>query len=242
MSPPLPHRGDHPPFAPPSASPTDGHIRVLVVDPHVCAREGVKAILGGQPDLRVIGEARDGPTGIAVAAELDPDVVVVESALPGLDGAQVTARLREACPGRKVLVHAACEHPGTVRLLLGMGACGYVLKRSPAENLLQAVRAVAAGGTYLDPGVAASIVPGLIDEPDELSAREVQVVRLIALGYGIKQIASRLGVGPRTVETYKGRAMEKLDLRTRVDLVLHAARSGWLTDDEVLPSVAYRSS
>jgi DNA-binding NarL/FixJ family response regulator len=209
-----------------------GPTGVLVADPHHCVREGLKAILGGQPDLCVVGEASDGRAALAATIDLDPDVVVMESALPGLDGAQVTARLRAACPDRKVLVHTACEHAGSVRLLLGMGARGYVLKRSPAENLLQAVRAVAAGGTYLDPGVAGSAVPGLIDPPGELSAREVQVVRLIALGYGIKQIAAQLGVSGRTVETYRARAMEKLDLRTRVDLVRHAARSGWLTDDE----------
>jgi DNA-binding NarL/FixJ family response regulator len=212
---------------------------VLVVDPHWCVREGLKALLNSQPDTRVVGEAADGPTALALAAGLDPDVVVAESVLPGLDGAQLTARLREARPDRKVLVLTACEHAGSFRLLLGMGARGCVLKRSDAEVLLRAVRTVAAGGTYLDPGIAAGVVTKLLGGRDEagLSEREEQVVRLIALGHATKQIGAHLGVSVRTVETYKARAMEKLDLRSRADLVRHAVRSGWLADEAPEPLV-----
>src|SRR4051812_20436695 len=136
----------------------DTGARVLVADPHGCVREGLKALVNVQPDMRVVGEACDGPAALALAAELDPDVVVIDAALPGLDGAQVVPRLREARPGRRVLVLTACEHAGTMRLLLGVGARGYVLKRSPADRLVQALRAVAAGDTYLDPEMAAGVV------------------------------------------------------------------------------------
>jgi DNA-binding NarL/FixJ family response regulator len=209
---------------------------VLVADAHCVTREGLKALVGALPDMRVVGEACDGPAALALAAELNPDVVVLEASLPGLDGAQVTARLREACPGRGVVVLTACEHPGTVRLALGVGARGYVLKRSPAEELVRAVRAVAAGGAYIDPEVAACVVGGGAENADgELSAREAQVRRLMALGYTNKQIASRLALSVKTVETYKARSMEKLHMRSRVDVVRHAVASGWMDDaDEPL--------
>lgn len=204
---------------------------VLIADPHPCARAGVRAVLGAGPEFRVVGEADDGAGAVARADALDPDLVVLELALPGLDGAQVTARLRDG-RDRNVLVLTACEDPGTVRLLRGAGARGYVLKRSPAEQLVRAALAVAAGGTWVDPGLA--------DGGDgcELSDREAEVVRATALGHSNKGIAGRLGLSVKTVETYKARAMGKLGLRTRVDLVRFAAACGWLAADPPAPLIA----
>lgn len=208
---------------------------VLVADPHCVVREGIKALVNGQPDLRSVGEAADGPTAVALSSQLGPDVVLLEASLPGLDGAQVVARMMEAGAERKVMVLTGCEHGGLMRLLLGMGVRGYVLKRSPAELLLQALRAVAGGGTFIDPEMAGAVAgdPLGAHEPAgvALSEREVQVVRLIALGYSNKEIAARLRLSVKTVETYKTRSMEKLDLRGRVDIVRLAIRSGWLTED-----------
>jgi DNA-binding NarL/FixJ family response regulator len=211
-------------------------VRVLVADPHFCVREGLKAILGAQPGMSVVGEAADGPTALALASELNPDLVVLETALPELDGAQVTARLREACPEQRVLVLTACEHAGAARLALGVGARGYALKRAPAEQLVRAVRAVAAGETYVDPELATSLVGAFLRAGEEqpaaaLSDREVQVVRLIAQGYSNKEIAARLRVSVKTIETYKARSMDKLQLRSRVDIVRYAVQCGWLTGD-----------
>jgi DNA-binding NarL/FixJ family response regulator len=219
-------------------------VRILVVDPYYVVREGLKAILGSQPDMRVVGEAGDGPVALSLAAELAPDVVVLEAALPHLDGAQVIARLREACADRKVLVLTGCEDRGAVRLLLGMGARGYVLKRSRPDQLMRAVRAVATGGIYLDPdmadGVAGAPSGTGAEKPDaELSARECDVIRLIARGYSNKEIAAHLQVSVKTVETYKSRAMEKLRIRSRVDIVRFATRSGWLEDID-WPGLAVR--
>lgn len=207
-------------------------ITVLVADPHCCVREGLKAILNAQPDLRVVGEAADGPTALTLAADLNPGLVIVETVLPGLDGAQVTARL----VGRKVLALTACEHVGTARLVLGMGARGYALKRSTSESLLQAVRSVAAGGTYIDPEMTGALVSVFLGAYEgrtaaELSARECDVVRLIALGYSNKEIAAKLKLSVKTVETYKSRSMEKLQMRGRVDIVRYAAQCGWLDVD-----------
>ena len=141
----------------------------------------------------------------------------------------------------------ACEHAWTVRLLLGMCARGYVLKRSPAEQLVQAVRAVADGGTYLDPQMGSDVVGILIgsevtEKPDaELSARECDVVRRIALGYSNKEIAAKLKVSVKTVETYKSRSMEKLHVRSRVDIVRYAIQCGWLSEDAPDPLVVESS-
>jgi DNA-binding NarL/FixJ family response regulator len=209
-------------------------VRVLVADPHMIVREGVKSLVAAQPGLRVVGEAHDAPTALARTAELSPDVVILEASLPGLDGAHVAARLGETCPDQKVLVLTGCERPGTAQLLLGLGVRGYVLKRSPADRLVQALRDV--GRTYIDPEVAGSVVGAFLNtqraaSPEgELSEREVQVIRLIALGYSNKEIAARLLLSVKTVETYKARALEKLGGHSRVDIVRHAAERGWLAE------------
>jgi DNA-binding NarL/FixJ family response regulator len=210
-------------------------IRVLLADDHAVVREGLKALINAQTGMAVVGEAGDGPAAVEMTAELDPDVVVVDVSMPGLNGAQVTTRLRECCPDRKVLALTVHEDKGYLRLLLAAGAAGYVLKRAAAEELVRAIRAVARGQTYLDPAMAGSVA-GDLGRPAaatelptaELSEREAEVVRYIALGYSNKEIASRLGLSVKTVETYKTRSMEKLEMRSRVDIVRYAARRGWL--------------
>ncbi|MBX9585411.1 MAG: response regulator transcription factor, partial [Gemmataceae bacterium] len=135
-----------------------GHIRVLLADDHAVVREGLKALLNAAPGLEVVGEAADGPAAVELAARLDPDVVVVDVSMPGFGGAEVTARVKQADPGRKVLALTVHEDRGYLRLLLEAGASGYVLKRAAADELVRAVRAVAAGGTYLDPSLAGAVV------------------------------------------------------------------------------------
>ena len=212
-------------------------IRVLLADDHAVVREGLKALINAQPGMEVVGEAADGPVAVELTSELDPDVVVVDVSMPGLNGAQVTARLRKTCPDRKVLALTVHEDKSYLRLLLEAGAAGYVLKRAAAAELVQAIRAVAAGGTYLDPTMAGSVVDDFVhpaerrDTPAvELSERETEVVRLIALGYSNKEIASQLGLSVKTIETYKTRSMEKLCMRNRVDIIKYAVRRGWLYD------------
>jgi two-component system, NarL family, response regulator NreC len=210
-------------------------IRILVADGHTVVRAGLKALLGAHPEMEVIGEAADGATALRLATDLDPDVVVVEVFLPDLDGAQVTERLRESRAGQKVLALTACEEPDELRRLLEVGAVGYVLKRAPADELVQAIRTVAAGGTYLDPTLAIQVVnetppPAEGGNGSELSEREALVVRMIAQGYSNKEIAARLKLSVKTVETYKTRAMEKLEIRSRVGIVRYAVRRGWLDD------------
>jgi DNA-binding NarL/FixJ family response regulator len=210
-------------------------IRVLLADDHAIVREGLKSLINSQTDMQVIGEAADGLCAVSLTTELDPDIVVVDVSMPGLNGAQVTTQLRITQPDRKILVLTVHEDKGYLRLLLEAGAAGYVLKRAVAAELVQAIRAVADGGTYLDPTLAGSVVDNFVrplierEIPTaELSEREAEVVRLIALGYSNKEIAAQLKVSVKTIETYKTRSMEKLHIRSRVDIVRYAVRRGWL--------------
>jgi two-component system, NarL family, response regulator NreC len=208
-------------------------IRVLLADDHAIVREGLKSLINSQEGMEVVGEAADGLAAVSLTAELDPDVAVVDVSMPGLNGAQVTTQLRAVRADRKVLVLTVHEDKGYLRSLLEAGAAGYVLKRAAAAELVQAIRAVAGGETYIDPSLAASIVDDFVRPTAEpitadLSDRESEVVRLIALGYSNKEIAAQLKVSVKTVETYKTRSMEKLHIRSRVDIVRYAVRRGWL--------------
>jgi DNA-binding NarL/FixJ family response regulator len=212
-------------------------IRVLLADDHAVVREGLKALIDAEDGLEVVGEASDGLQAATLAGELEPDVAVVDVSMPGLNGVQLAARLRDERPGSKVLALTVHEDRAYLREMLSAGAAGYVLKRAAASELIQAIRAVASGGTYIDPNLAGSIVDTFVrpavpaEAQADLSDREAEVVRLIARGYSNKEIAARLGLSVKTVETYKTRSMEKLKTRSRVELVRFAARRGWLSDE-----------
>ena len=212
-------------------------LRVYLADDHAVVREGLKALINAQPGMTVVGEAADGLTACEQVPGLRPDVVVVDVSMPGLGGAQATERLRRECPAVKVLALTVHEDNGYLRRLLAAGAAGYVLKRAAAEELIHAIRAVAAGGIYIDPSLAGKVIGSFVRKPRpegvpqpalELSDREAAVVRLIAAGYSNKEIGTRLELSARTVETYKARALEKLGLQSRADLVRYALQRGWL--------------
>jgi two-component system, NarL family, response regulator NreC len=215
-----------------------GTIKVLLADDHTVVRAGLKSLIDAEDGLEVVGEAADGLDALSLAEDLDPDIVVADMSMPGLTGAQLAARIRSSRPDSKVLALPVHEGQGYLREMLAAGAVGYVLKRAAAAELIRAIRAVAAGGTYIDPDMAGGMVgtfvrPGSPQEAQpELSEREAEVVRLIARGYSNKEIAARLGLSVKTVETYKTRSMEKLKTRSRVELVRYAARRGWITTDE----------
>jgi len=215
-------------------------LRIVLADDHAVVREGLKALVNAQPDMRVVGEAADGMAAWRAAQALAPDVLVMDLSMPVLGGAEATERVRRDCPGVKVLALTVHEERLYLTQLLRAGASGYVLKRAASAELVRAVRTVAAGGTYIDPSVAAALVEGYLDaesasgqEPgaDVLSEREREVLVRIARGFSNKEIAAALGLSVKTVETYKGRVAEKLGLRTRVEIVRYAARQGWLGAD-----------
>ncbi|MFO0847223.1 MAG: response regulator transcription factor [Gemmataceae bacterium] len=207
-------------------------LRVFVADDHPVVRGGLRGLIDAQPDMAVVGEAYDGTTAAGQVVAVRPDVVVMDVSMPGGGGAAATERIRRAAPGVKVLALTAHEDRGYLRLMLAAGASGYVLKRAAAAELVRAIRCVAGGEVYLDPAVAGELLPAAPADPPavELSDRETEVVRLIALGYSNKEIAARLGLSVKTVETYKARSLEKLGLHSRVDLVRYATRRGWLAD------------
>jgi DNA-binding NarL/FixJ family response regulator len=186
--------------------------------------------------LEVVGQASDGQSALRLAAELDPDVMVLDLSLPGINGVCVAQTLRTQCPTCKVLVLSVHDDRAYLLRLLELGVSGYVLKRSAPEQLITAIRAVAAGGVYLDPAVAGMAIGREIDpksarnvrQTAELSAREMEVLRLAAAGYSNKELSSRLQIAVKTIETYKTRAMEKLGLDTRAQLVRYALVKGWL--------------
>jgi DNA-binding NarL/FixJ family response regulator len=211
-------------------------LRIFLADDHAVVREGLKSLIDAQPDMEVTGEAGDGNAACERVPELRPDVVVMDVSMPGMSGALATERLRQTCPQVKVLALTVHEDKGYLRQLLEAGAAGYVLKRAAAEELIRAIRTVAAGGVYLDPALAATVVGGFVRKPAgkgvpqgaDLSDRETEVARLVAAGHSNKEIAGQLGLSVKTVETYKSRSLEKLGLRSRADLVRYAVGRGWL--------------
>jgi DNA-binding NarL/FixJ family response regulator len=170
-------------------------IRVLLADDHSVVREGLKALVNGQPDMEVVGDAADGQAACEQAALTRPDVVVMDVSMPRLTGSQAAARLRRECPSARVLALTVHESTGYIRQLLAAGAVGYVLKRAAADELIQAIRTVAAGGVYLDPSMAGKVVGGFVRSPPPgaptptggaLSDREEDVARQTAAGHSNK--------------------------------------------------------
>jgi DNA-binding NarL/FixJ family response regulator len=213
-------------------------LRVFLADDHAVVREGLKALVNGAPGMVVCGEASDGLSACEQVERLLPDVAVMDVSMPGLGGAEATARLKLSCPQVKVLALTVHEDRGYLHRLLEAGAAGYALKRAAPEELIHAIRAVAGGGTYLDPAIAGKVVGGFVrprpgkgpPEGAQLSDREEDVVRLTAAGHSNKEIAARLDLSVKTVETYKARSLEKLGLRSRADLVGYALQRGWLRE------------
>jgi len=212
-------------------------LRLLLVDDHAVVREGLRSLLGSDTRFEIVGEAADGPTALSAVDRLHPDVVVMDVSLPGLNGAQVTRRLKESQPDVRTLALTVHEEGGYLRSLMDAGACGYVLKRSAASELLRAIEVVGEGGTYLDSSIAGQLVSKLgqrktaLAPSSALSEREREVVRYVAHGYSNKEIAAKLDVSVKTVETYRYRATEKLGLHSRADLVRYAIDQGWLSDN-----------
>jgi DNA-binding NarL/FixJ family response regulator len=216
-----------------------GKIRVFLADDHPVVRSGLRALLGAQADMVLAGEAADGAEAVLGVVQTCPDVAILDVSMPIVSGAKATEEIRRRSPTVKVLALSAFEDAGYVQQMLAAGASGYVVKRVAADDLASAIRRVAAGQTYLDPTIAGGLVAHFARRPPggagaagaALSERETDVLRRIARGHPVKEIAAALDVGARTIETYKARAMEKLGLKNRADIVRHALENGWLRDD-----------
>lgn len=214
-------------------------LRILLADDHEMIREGIKLLVNRQAEMEIIGEADNGRAAIALAQELKPDVVVMDISMPEMNGLKATERLKKLCPEIKVLTLTRHADDAYLRKLLKAGASGYLLKKSASGELVRAIRTVATGGTYLDPAVTERVVSDAIGgraargtPPDkDLSGREEEVLRLTAWGYANKEIAARLDISVRTIEVYKTRAMEKMGMKNRIDIVRYALLQGWLQDN-----------
>jgi two-component system, NarL family, response regulator NreC len=206
--------------------------RIFLVDDHLVLREVLALLINRQPDMEVVGEASDGRDVVQQVLTCEPNLVIMDISLPGQSGIEITRQLRQCCPDVQVVTLTRHSEPGYVQQLLQAGAHGYVLKRTSSEALLSAIRAVAAGGTYLDSELSQQSISAHLGQNEgvrgELSEREIDVVRLTAHGYTNKEIAAQLGISVKTVDTYKSRAMDKLGLYSRADLVRYALKLGWL--------------
>ena len=213
-------------------------LRVVLADDHPILLAGLQTLVSADRDLQIVGVASDGRVALQLSLDLRPDVVVLDVSMPEMNGIEVTKALRAAWPQCRILVLTMHDDPAYVRELLAVGAAGFLLKSSAPEELTRAIRAVHAGGLYLDPLIAAHAVAGLGDAgnaaspPDraELSPREAEVLGEVARGYSNKEIGARCQISVKTVETYRARGMEKLELRSRADLVRYAAEHGWLVN------------
>jgi DNA-binding NarL/FixJ family response regulator len=207
---------------------------IFLAEDQTILRHGLRALIAREPAFAVVGEAGNGEEAVKQVKNLQPDIVVMDVSMPKMDGIQATLAIKQACPTVKVLALTVHETKNHMRRLLQAGASGYIVKRSAAEELIHALHAVAANGVYLDPIIATKLVAGpkppspAKSKGDKLSAREKEVLRLIALGYVNKEIAAQLDLSVKTVETFKSRSMEKLGLRSRVDIVRFAIDRGWL--------------
>jgi two-component system response regulator NreC len=201
------------------------------MDDHQIVREGIRALLERQDDIDVVGEAAS--VGEATSLEVQPDVIVADLVLPDERGSEVVRRLRDRYPDSAVVVLTMVDNPTDVQLCLAAGARGYLLKETASTELVDAVRKVAAGKDYLQPSLGAALAkwreaPGRVHARaiDDLTPRELEVLRLIALGHTNAEIATMLYVSVRTVENHRASVMRKLGLRTRAELVRHATESG----------------
>jgi two-component system response regulator NreC len=211
-------------------------IRLFLVDDHMIVREGLKSLIEGQADMEVVGEANTGVDVWQQIDELQPDVVIMDISMPHMTGIEATRELKEYCPNVRVLVLSMHNDTNYLRQLLAVGASGYILKHTAADSLIQAVRVVAAGGTYLEPSLAEHVLAHYVQGTGvtskvlgmSLSQREMEVVQRVAQGHSNKDIALQLVLSIKTVETYRARAMSKLGINGRVALVRYALEHGWL--------------
>lgn len=204
-------------------------VRLLLADDHAVLRSGLRLLLNHQPDFEVVGEASDGWDAIRLCRQQQPDILLLDLSMPELDGLAVLRHLQGEMPWLKVLVLTMHEDAEYLRRALAAGARGYVLKRAVDAELLSALRAVATGGTYVYPTLAAALLAPPQPAPAQpqgpaptLSQRETEVLQLIALGHSHQEISEKLMLSVRTVETYKARLIEKLGVRSRAELVRYA--------------------
>ena len=215
--------------------------RVLLVDDHVVVRQGLKALFADELDIEVIGEASNGREALEFLAQLEPDVVLMDISMPGLNGIEATRQIQQRHPGVKVVVLSMHANEEYVFQVLQAGASGYVLKQSDSMEVLSAIRAAVAGGAFLCPPLSLTVIEyylhraqarGRGSDAELLTAREREVLQLLAEGKSNRDIADELSISIKTVETHRANMMTKLGLSSKTELVKYALRKGWAMLDE----------
>lgn len=211
-------------------------IRVLIADDHALLREGIRALLSLAADIEIVGEAGDGREAIEKCVALDPDVVLMDVAMPGLGGLEATLEIRKKCPRTLILVLTQYDDREYVTRFLKAGVSGYVLKKAAGSELASAIRNVFRGGLVLDPAIARDALRepspeagGSEDPYESLTDREKQVLKLVAEGRTNKEVADELDVSVKTAMSHREHVMQKLDLHNRTDLIRYALKRGVLT-------------
>jgi two-component system response regulator NreC len=214
-------------------------IRVMIADDHAILRAGLRMLVNAQADMEVVSEAADGAKAVQTARETRPDVALLDLTMPRVGGMKALEELARDCRETRVLVLTMHDDPAYLRSALAAGASGYLLKRAVDAELIAAIRAVHRGGIFVDPRLAGVLVQDVLARKTAksgsarpaniLSRRELQVLKLVALGYTSAQIAGQLFVGVKTIETYRSRLAEKLGLQSRSDVVRFAVQMGLLT-------------
>ena len=208
-------------------SPTPQHVRVVLADDHELVRSGIKSLLSMVEGVEVIAEASDGSELIKLVDSLTPDLVVTDISMPGMDGITAIAEIHQRHPHVKLLVLSMYDTVDFVKRAVANGACGYLMKDAPPFELEQAVRSVMATGSYYSPVIAQRLLqPSEPTADDELTTRQVEILKLIAQGRASKEIAFELGLSPKTVDVHRARIMDRLQLNDIASLTLYAVRKG----------------
>jgi DNA-binding NarL/FixJ family response regulator len=227
-------------------------IRVMVVDHHPIFLDGARSLVESAQDLTLVGTAESAVEALNMAPEAAPDVIVLSTSLPDMNGFRTAQQLASNNPPRSVVLLSEIEDSPYVKRAFEAGIKAYVLKRSPGTRLLHAIRTAVSNGVYIDPAITAQLLtsptPGspngnfrLAWDARALTLREAEVIRLVACGYSTKEIGAQLHVSSKSIETYKVRACEKLELRTRAQIVRFAAANGWLSFESLPPSIPRRT-
>jgi DNA-binding NarL/FixJ family response regulator len=221
-------------------SPSAAKLRILLADDHTMVRDGLRMLINGQPDMEVVAETGSGHQAVGLAAQSAPDVAVLDISMPDIGGAEAAEQIAAHCPAVRIVMLTRHSDQAYLRQALRVGATGYVLKQSAGDTLISAIRIVAQGGSYIEPALARPLLQRTYSQPaparrrpavEILSAREEEVLQAVAWGRTNKEIASALSLSIKTVESYKAAAIEKLQLRSRAEIVRYAVSRGWLSDD-----------